>query len=172
MSRKIPTCYLCDEVGHVIKECPLKRNLKKHQSSFSKKPLSKVQKDQKGSLRKYQEDSYPETDVASDGNELLNIYDDQPSKLMIIHGTISQVPIRFLIDSGASQNFVSTKVAKKLKAQEAIPGELGDIILADGSEQPCNYFVEGASVQIGAYRNKMNFFVTKLKSFDAVLGKS
>ena len=90
---------------------------------------------------------------------------------MIIHRTISQLPIRFLIDSKASQNFVSTKVAKKLKVQKAILGQLEDVILADGSEQPCNYFVEGASVQISLYKDKMNFFITKLKSFEAVLKK-
>ena len=56
--------------------------------------------------------------------------------------------------------------------QQASPGKLGNVVLADGTELPCDYYIEDASIQVGTYKNKMNFFVTKMKYYDAVFGKT
>jgi len=163
-----PICYLCDEAGHVVKNCPLKKQLKKSLSSVNKKVVTRYHQQNKAIPQNKNINIKSDTD----NNELLNIYEDKPSKLFVLKGVISQVPARILIDSGAAQNFISARVAKKIGMQQASPGKLGNVVLADGTELPCDYYIEDASIQVGTYKNKMNFFVTKIKYYDAVFGKT
>ena len=39
--KKNPTCYLCDKAEHVVKDCPLKKQLKKDSSFSNKKVITK-----------------------------------------------------------------------------------------------------------------------------------
>jgi len=46
------------------------------------------------------------------------------------------------------------------------------VVLADGSRQPCNLYISDLPLKMNKYQNKLTFFVTKLKAYDIVLGKS
>ena len=76
--RKNLTYYLCDEAGHVVKDCSLKKQLKKDSPSSNKKVVTKY----------YQQDRIDPQDfefeirVDTNSNKLLNIYEDKSSKLL------------------------------------------------------------------------------------------
>ena len=81
----------------------MKKQLKKSLSSVNKKVVTRYHQQNKAIPQDKNINIKPDTD----NNELLNIYEDKPSKLFVLKGVISQVPARILIDSGAAQNFIS-----------------------------------------------------------------
>jgi len=56
-----------------------------------------------------------------------------------------------------------------MRIQEASSDKCNNIILIDRPKLFWNRYIENASVKINAYKSKLNFFVTKLKNYDAVL---
>ena len=168
--RQDQACFYCRQSRHLISTCPL--NTKKKISAIQ--TSSPIKKPTLSSEKKKVIKSMicnEESDNNQEGE--LNTFDeDQNSELLHLTGYIKTHPVRILIDGGASRNFIAEHIIKKAKLKTTQEADAGVVILADGSRQPCNLFVSNVSLRIASYQEKLTFFITKLKMYDIVLGKS
>ena len=85
-------------------------------------------------------------------------------------GTVAGLPAVFLVDSGATGNFVSTSFVSKSKLSLSPSDSLASVSLADGSPQPAEGILS-AYVSIGeVYREQLNLAATSLQGYDVILG--
>ena len=91
------------------------------------------------------------------------------SALIKLRGSIGSRPAVVLIDSGATGNFVASKFvsAAKLLLKAGPPSTAS---LANGQPQDASGVVCGVAVRIGSYTDRMDFNVTDLAGYDAILG--
>jgi len=147
--KKEQACFYCRKPGHMISACPLKLNKKVIHSTTSQ-----------------------QQSVSDEEGELNTFDEDINSELLRLTGYIEKHPVTILIDGGASRNFIADRCIKKFKLNTSKEGNKGTVTLADGSHQPCNLFVPNAPLRIENYQDKVKLFVTKLKLYDVILGKS
>ena len=90
------------------------------------------------------------------------------SSLLVIPAKVKNTQVKMLIDSGATESFISETVFKQLNI-EGKKIRKRKIILADGSEKYCNTdcYVD---IEIGNYKKKIKFHVAPIQ-FDVILGK-
>ena len=90
-----------------------------------------------------------------------------------MQGTLEGVPATFLIDSGASNTFVSRAFVRRHQLAIHRPDQCLAVRLADGTSKPCSGLLQHATVQIGSYTDDtLPFTVLDLCGFDVVLGKT
>ena len=96
-----------------------------------------------------------------------------PSRPLIkFTGTIASHPATFLLDCGATGDFVSTAFVRRhpelsLSRKQRL---IETVTLADGSQQPSTGLLSTTPVRIGTYREPMTFLATELSGYDAILG--
>jgi hypothetical protein len=92
------------------------------------------------------------------------------SEILTVKAGINQLSVALLLDTGASDNYMSTRLAKSLNVA-VVPDHQGlTVTLADGRAVGITGSVL-VPVCIGRYRAKIEFLITDLDvSFDAVLG--
>jgi predicted aspartyl protease len=78
--------------------------------------------------------------------------------------------VRFLVDSGATTNFVDSSLAKKLGVPLITKPNTHTVKLANGTKQVSDTMLSRASVRIGTYSDSLDLHVTSLQGFDVVLG--
>ena len=94
------------------------------------------------------------------------------STLFTLEGIFNGAKATFLVDSGASTNFVDERFAK-LHGIKTVSKWIADTVkLADGFEQASNAMLPKARLHISSYKDEDTFHVTNLRNFDVVLGKS
>ena len=88
--------------------------------------------------------------------------------LIKVAGFIGRMPAVFLLDSGATANFVSSSFCKQhgLKV-EPTPAT---VALADGISKACAGVVRSAPIRIDSYTEPIDLTVTELGGYDAILG--
>ena len=92
-------------------------------------------------------------------------------RLLILRGSISGAPARFLVDSGSTGNFVSAAFLAQHGFQPT-PTDAKDVILADGTLHRSDTSLDSVKVRLGAYRGKVSLRALPLGSdYDVVLGK-
>ena len=91
--------------------------------------------------------------------------------LLKFSGTLAGLPVVFMIDGGATGDFVSRAFvdANRLVSRVVHPG--ARVRLADGEPQDCSREMSKAHVKIGSYRDRLRLRVTDLQGFDVILGK-
>ena len=77
----------------------------------------------------------------------------------------------FLIDSGASECFLSTTFVKKHELKTTQAKEKLRIQLADGTMRVSNFSVEQACAEFEDHTEFWNFSVIPLPKYEATLGK-
>lgn len=88
--------------------------------------------------------------------------------LIKVAGHIGRHPAVFLLDSGATANFVSFTFSKKHSLKvEPTPAT---VALADGISKACAGVVRAVSVSINSYSEPIDLTVTELGGYDAILG--
>ena len=92
--------------------------------------------------------------------------------LLSVDGQVSDIPVRFLIDSGASECFISQSVVEANGLLVRKSPERLKVHLADGSARSSNQCVKQACVNFGEHAEFLDFHVMKLPKYDAILGKS
>ena len=92
--------------------------------------------------------------------------------LLSVDGQVSDIPLRFLIDSGASECFISQSVVEANGLLVSKSPERLKVHLADGSARSSNQCVKQACVNFGEHAEFLDFHVMKLPKYDAILGKS
>ena len=88
-----------------------------------------------------------------------------------LRGSIAGHPISFLLDTGATANFISIEHWDKIRL--ALPGTatlpFTAVTTAGGSEQPCCRLPD-LPITLGSFHFTAPFYATKLGSYDAILG--
>ena len=88
-------------------------------------------------------------------NELSNPL-TRSRNLLQIQGTISGVSAIFLIDSGASGNFISSNFVKQHRIIVEPPKKRELITLADGTQQTALGIVPAVPIVLSTYRDQIN----------------
>lgn len=90
--------------------------------------------------------------------------------LFVLQGSLEGHSAIFLLDSGATGNFVSAAfVSKHQLATKPLP-EKHVVRLADGSQQQTSALVTKAPVRIGSYQDHFDLVALPLSGYDAIIG--
>lgn len=92
-------------------------------------------------------------------------------ELIRLHGKVRGQRVVILVDSGASTEFISTKLAAKLglKTHPSVSDEA--VVLANGTKQKVTP-QPGLKLSVGTYREAIDFLVTDLSDgIDVIIGK-
>jgi hypothetical protein len=90
--------------------------------------------------------------------------------LMVVIGHVGTNHVKILIDSGASHDFISAKLAAKLKVCMQDLGTPMRVRLANGSHSITKHHAQ-VSLNVGEdYKDRRSFVITALDGFDMVLG--
>ena len=100
---------------------------------------------------------------AAENQELL---DDQP---IILHGTLQSRPVKIMIDSGSSANFVAARWIQR-QDLKTIKNH-GQIRLADGSTQETAARLPASHLQIKNYQTTIAPVVANIMNYDVILGR-
>jgi hypothetical protein len=91
-------------------------------------------------------------------------------QLIKLQGFIEEHPAVFLIDSGASGDFISFSFVKKFKLrQQSLPNRQL-VTLADGTQQAANGCTPDVRVSISTYAEPATFTILPLSGYDVILG--
>ena len=91
--------------------------------------------------------------------------------LLCLSGTLEGHSVTFLIDSGASDCFVSVDLVRELGLMKTRTKEKLKIHLADGSLRVSNDCVRQACVSFGEHAEFLDLQVMKLPKYEIILGK-
>jgi transposase InsO family protein len=91
-------------------------------------------------------------------------------KLLTISGKLNGRAVRVLVDSGASENFISEKAVKIAGCQTRNKVE-SPVVLADGRKVNSKKETLPCDLMMGTYKGKMKFVVFPLPRYDVILGK-
>ncbi len=86
-----------------------------------------------------------------------------------------RIPVRALVDSGASDNFIDDELAHRLQLPLTKLDQPSGIENVDGQPNlagPIQYQVQSATFQLQDHLEQMNLYLTRLKRHDIVLGLS
>ena len=98
--------------------------------------------------------------------------DETGTVLLCIAGQLDGIPVTFLIDSGATECFVSTRVVREYNMKICKKKEKLKIFLADGSEKISSQCLQNICVDLGEHVEFLDFFILDLPKYDVILGKS
>ena len=90
-------------------------------------------------------------------------------KLLVYGGTVNDRKVRILVDGGASENFVSTRLIAELRLKTKKKHEAGSVQLADGKAVP-SHLVARLSYHIGTMKDTETFHSLELGEYDLILG--
>ena len=77
----------------------------------------------------------------------------------------------FLIDCGATGNFVSSAFVRKHNLALSDRGQVSELVtLADGSQKKAAGQLAAASVRIDSYSDRLSLTATELQGYDVILG--
>ena len=91
--------------------------------------------------------------------------------LLCISGTLEGFPMKFLVDSGASDCFVSTEFVREHGLKTVKTKEKVKIFLADGSVRVTGECVKQVCVSFGEHTEFLDLQVLKLPKYEVILGK-
>ena len=116
------------------------------------------------------EDSLP---VCQTNETELSVDEELPtdSVLLCILGELNGIEVTFLIDSGASECFLSTEFVERNKIKTKKTKEKLQIQLADGTVRGSNLIVDQACVVFKDHAEFIDFSVISLPKYEAILGK-
>ena len=85
-------------------------------------------------------------------------------------GFIDSHPVVFLIDSGASGNFLSSSFARSHRLRPLVSSKSPVVTLADGHQQATGGILSSVQTRVASFNESLDFTVTDLQGFDAILG--
>ena len=87
-----------------------------------------------------------------------------------MQGTLFGRPAVFLLDSGATGNFVSSAFVRAHNLPSSPLSRPDLVTLADGSQQTAGCIVQSAAVRIASYSDSLDLVSLALQDYDAILG--
>src|SRR3954471_21745542 len=119
-------------------------------------------------------DSRPEAEVHAPAVEplIISSLEDLPTaKLLIVKGTLNHAPIKILIDSGATGNFISQQAVDHFSFSiDSVPSI--SIVFANGAKGVCNKAATAAYLCFQDHEERINLRVVSLPKHDVILGKT
>ena len=94
------------------------------------------------------------------------------SVLLCVAGFLNEFPVKFLIDSGATDCFVSATFVEEKGLLLNKRKEKVKINLADGTMRVSNMYLKQACVSFKKHTEFIDFIVIKLPRYEAILGKT
>ena len=98
--------------------------------------------------------------------------DETGTVLLCIAGQLDGISVTFLVDSGATECFVSTRVVRDHNMKICKKKEKLKIFLADGSVKNTSQCLRNICVDLGDHVEFLDFFILDLPKYDVILGKS
>ena len=92
------------------------------------------------------------------------------TQLLCILRKLNGVSIQFLVDSGASGNFIHEHLVSEHDLRTVRSHKKMKVHLADGYMRASNRLVQGAQVMYKDHAKFLDFHVMKLPKYDAILG--
>ena len=166
---KTGACFFCRKPGHMAYSCPMKKAKKSMQKTSTKEFKKPKNSTNSKKVKKSKEEASDVSTVES--NNGLDVHDEHyDSDLLVIKGYVGKISARILIDGGASRSFISDSYVKKnkLKTSKKIHGIVD---MADGSQQTCKLVAFNVPIRIKNYIGKNTLSVSKIGSYDIILGK-
>ena len=97
---------------------------------------------------------------------------DRSRQLLTVTVPLNDIPCHFLIDSGASRNFISDTFVDKHRLRLTPLKHALRVRLADGTLSATKYELQNATVNFpDSYLYESSFVATKLSGYDGILGK-
>ncbi|OIR56033.1 MAG: uncharacterized protein A8A55_3221, partial [Amphiamblys sp. WSBS2006] len=147
--REYRKCFNCGAAGHLARNC--------------KKP----KKASRRNLRTMDVDAG--TESKSPG--YVYFLSRRKGSPIVICGEINGRKIRALVDSGASENFITNRCAREAKIRITKMGSPKTVIFADGRRAPINRHATGFSMTWGDRKSSLKAMVLdRIPQYDVVLG--
>lgn len=165
-------CTYCSRTGHLAEDCYTKTREEKkllEAKEVLKRLGPKVShSESEDAPRKHSNIKW----VIETGKMMATkVKDDRSIELQVELTALNQpIPLRALIDSGASAIFIDSEVARKLKLPLKPVAEPTLLELADGSERIIYYCLEDIQLKVGNHFERTRILVTEIPGWDIVMG--
>jgi len=90
-------------------------------------------------------------------------------RLLVYAGTLNEKAIRILVDGGANENFISSRLIRTERLKAKKKPEDDPVQLADGSSVPSSH-VSRLKYQLGPFEDTETFHSLELGEYDMILG--
>ena len=121
-----------------------------------------------GELGSEEQEPMRKTDEDSTADEII----PADCILLSIEGFLNGFPVKFLIDSGATDCFVSTAFVEEKELGVNKRKEKVTVNLADGTQRVAKLYIKQACVSFEDHMEFLDFTVINIPHYEAILGKS
>ncbi|XP_059654537.1 uncharacterized protein LOC132301286 [Cornus florida] len=147
------SCFICDG-PHWVRDCPKRKTLNAMTSRYEEQQQEEAQM---GSLQ-----------ILNAIKAKTEVPEAAAKGLMFVEASINGTPIRALVDTGASHNFVSLDEAKRLGLKYSKEG--GSMKAVNSAAKAIHGMAHGVQVCIGEWGGHIDLLVVPMDDFKLVLG--
>jgi hypothetical protein len=173
--RRIGGCFYCRERGHMVNNCPKRRQkgINVVEKVEKEKKLKSCVKDTK--REEEEEEQEYEGIQNTDYNDhkmpaLINTVEDSQINLLYYVGKIKDKEVNVLVDGGSVGNFISEELAKKLNLNTSIVAGQ-NLVFAGGESKFSNKEARAVKLYIGNFCERIHLRLAPLPHHDIILGK-
>ena len=167
--REQKQCGFCKKFGHIYSECRI-RMAKKGKREEINKICEENSQEIQNAPNKNDVVSYPMPKQIKEEEILLN--EKYGTQLLSFYGTVNNTEnIEILIDSGATNNFISEELVKRIRIP-TMNTKPFQIRVANGDPETIKYCTEPCSVEIQEFKDMVCCNVLKMGKERIILGKS
>jgi predicted aspartyl protease len=99
-----------------------------------------------------------------------NLQVEHQSTVLKTTGTVADQTLSILIDTGATESFISGAVIKRIKVKAVEQDEFSFVEMASRAKHKVGGKVTSCIVNLGEFVTRANLYVTILGSYDVVIG--